>query len=242
MTSEIQALGEENVDAMAADHNAVVEPFFGRIHDDLAAGVSAARITPAEAMLQIRRRYLELLTAGGQELDETARRNLHYTSAIFAAYDVLDEHFDRAALIAGLTAAFVEPLAPAVAAQTRAMLDAADDPFRAMVDYARSREGHDFGGDFRFEHPVDDADRFFADVHRCGFHTTLSAHGAPELTKVLCAFDAAWINAINPKRDGFTFDRATTIGHGGRMCPFHFQRTTISSHDTNGDGGNGEAT
>jgi hypothetical protein len=42
----------------------------------------------------------------------------------------------------------------------------------------------------------------------------------------MCAFDKAWIEAIDPVRHGFRFDRATTIGHGGGRCPFHFTRTS----------------
>ena len=53
----------------------------------------------------------------------------------------------------------------------------------------------------------------------------LAASSAAELTPVMCAFDKAWIEAIDPARHGFRFDRATTIGHGGSHCPFHFSRT-----------------
>jgi hypothetical protein len=41
----------------------------------------------------------------------------------------------------------------------------------------------------------------------------------------MCAFDKAWIEAIDPARQGFRFDRATTIGYGGSYCPFRFTRT-----------------
>jgi hypothetical protein len=33
-----------------------------------------------------------------------------------------------------------------------------------------------------------------------------------------------WIEAIDPARHGFRFDRATTIGYGGSYCPFRFTR------------------
>jgi hypothetical protein len=39
------------------------------------------------------------------------------------------------------------------------------------------------------------------------------------------AFDKAWIEAIDPARHGFRFDRVTTIGRDGSHCPFHFSRT-----------------
>jgi hypothetical protein len=57
-----------------------------------------------------------------------------------------------------LTRAFVEPLAEAVTAGTQAMLNSAEDPFAAMVAVARSRERADFGAEFVFAHPADDAE------------------------------------------------------------------------------------
>lgn len=56
-------------------------------------------------------------------------------------------------------------------------------------------------------------------------HDVLSAHSAAELTPVMCAFDQAWIEAIDPARHGFRFDRVTTIGLGGTHRPFQFTRT-----------------
>lgn len=182
----------------------------------------------AELAEAIRRRRRELeLDDAVEPPDLPARYNRRYTSAVLAAYQVLSEAPgapDGPALVECLTRAFVEPLGEAVTAGTRAMLDAADDPYAAMVAVARGRERDDFGAEFTFVHPADGGDRFFADVHRCGFHDYFRRHGAPELTPVLCAFDANWITAIDPDRHGFTFSRDTTIGLGGDRCPFHFQR------------------
>lgn len=41
----------------------------------------------------------------------------------------------------------------------------------------------------------------------------------------MCAFDGNWIEAIDSDKDGFRFERVTTIGLGGTHCPFHFTRT-----------------
>jgi len=122
-------------------------------------------------------------------------------------------------------AAFTEPLGPAVREGTRAMLDAAPDPFAAMVELCKSRERDAFGAAFTFRRPVDDGQRYYLDVYRCLYHDVLAASSARELTPVMCAFDKAWIETIDPARHGFRFDRATTIGHGGGYCPFHFTRT-----------------
>jgi hypothetical protein len=58
------------------------------------------------------------------------------------------------------------------------------------------------------------------------YHDVLRANGSERLTPVFCAFDANWIDAIDPERDEFEFERPTTIGTGGPSCPFRFRRTS----------------
>ncbi|MES4907153.1 MULTISPECIES: L-2-amino-thiazoline-4-carboxylic acid hydrolase [unclassified Streptomyces] len=76
-----------------------------------------------------------------------------------------------------------------------------------------------------FQRPADDDQRYLVDIHRCFCHHVFTANSAAELTPVMCAFGGNWIEAIDPERHGFRFDRATTIGQGGTTCPFHFTRT-----------------
>ncbi|MEV6140362.1 L-2-amino-thiazoline-4-carboxylic acid hydrolase [Nocardia sp. NPDC051990] len=109
-------------------------------------------------------------------------------------------------------------------ASTRTMLDAAADPFDAMVEVSKSREIHAFGAGFGFERPADDDHHYHLEVVRCFYHDVLAAHSAAELTPAMCAFDSNWIAAIDPGKHGFRFDRTTTIGLGGSRCPFHFDR------------------
>lgn len=144
------------------------------------------------------------------------------TLALLAAYQLLGS-------LDLVRAAFTEPLAEMVRDATTAMLDYAEDPYQAMVDLAKAREEHFFGAGFTFEHAVDDGTRFHQDVHRCLYHEVLAGNGSPELAPVMCAFDGNWIEAIDPDRHGFRFDRATTIGTGGPVCPFHFNRVTASA-------------
>jgi hypothetical protein len=158
-------------------------------------------------------------------IDDPARYNLRMTVALVAAYEALQPQLGREDAITVIQAAFTEPLGPAVRAGTRAMLDAAPDPFAAMVELCKSRERDAFGTAFTFRRPADDGQRYYLDVYRCFYHDVLTASSAGELTPVMCAFDKAWIEAIDPARHGLQFDRATTIGHGGGHCPFHFTRT-----------------
>ncbi|MGW2148794.1 L-2-amino-thiazoline-4-carboxylic acid hydrolase [Nonomuraea bangladeshensis] len=157
-------------------------------------------------------------------VDEPARHNLRLTLALVAAYEVLRPRLGRQQAIDAVQAAFVEPFGDAMKEGTRAMLDHAPDAFRAMVEMSKSREEQAFGEGFVFERPVDDDERYHLDVRQCFYHDVLVANGAPELTPAMCAFDANWIEAIEPSRHGFRFERRTTIGLGGTHCPFHFDR------------------
>jgi hypothetical protein len=200
-----------------ADTSAVIEGFYQHLADSL--GLPDSVLTAMDAA------HERLLATNSHLIvDEPARHNLRMTLALVAAYELLTPEIGRDAAQAAIHKAFVEPLAYVVRQATTALLDHAPDPFRAMVELSRAREGEAFGAGFVFEHPADDDSRFFADVQRCHYHDTLVANGAPELTPVMCAFDANWIEAIDPARHGFRFERTTTIGLGGTHCPFHFFR------------------
>lgn len=200
-----------------ADTTAVIDGFYDHLARslDLSSGEIAA----------MRARQEQLQTSNAHlVVDEPARHNVRMTLALVAAYEQLRPDLDDETVLAALRRAFVEPLADVVKQATTALLDSAPDPFRAMVELARTRETEAFGAGFEFEHPADDDERFFADVRRCHYHDTLVANGVPQLTPVMCAFDGNWIEAIDPQRHGFRFERLTTIGLGGTHCPFHFLR------------------
>jgi hypothetical protein len=197
-----------------AETAALVEAFFEHLRSQ---GVAVTA--------DIRARHEELVAANQHlVVDEPARHNLRLTLLVAAAYEQLRPVLGQTRAMAAVEAALVEPLAPFVRESTRAMLDHAPDPYQAMVELAKSRETESFGKGFEFRHTADDGERFHTDVHRCHYHDVLAANGMPELTPALCAFDRSWINAIDPARHGFRFDRETTIGTGGTHCPFHFTR------------------
>lgn len=100
-----------------------------------------------------------------------------------------------------------------------------------MVAISKEREETFFGQSFVFDHPLDDDNQYIADVHRCHYHDVLAVSGAAQLTPILCAFDATWIDVIDPSRHGFTFERPSTIGTGGNTCPFTFRRMKERSRE-----------
>ena len=178
---------------------------------------------------RLSRRHEQLLADQQHRvIDEPSRYNLSLTLAVLAAYQELGTRRNADQLVPLLARAFVEPMEPYVRAATRAALDTATDPFAAMTGISKDREHDAFGAGFDFSHPDDDHDRYTAEVTRCYYHDTLAANGAAQLTPIFCAFDANWINAIDPDRDGLQFERPTTIGTGGTTCPFRFRRTSQS--------------
>ncbi|MBV9424745.1 MAG: L-2-amino-thiazoline-4-carboxylic acid hydrolase [Solirubrobacterales bacterium] len=175
---------------------------------------------------RLRDRHERLVTQQQDRVvDEPSRHNLAMTLAVLAAYQELIAQHEEGELLPALHSAFVQPLEPFVRTATRTMLDQATDPFATMVALTRDREQQSFGAGFAFTHPEDDPEQFTSQVERCFYHDVLRANDAEKLTPVFCAFDANWIDAIDPDRDGFEFERPTTIGTGGSCCPFRFRRT-----------------
>ncbi|KAA2259407.1 hypothetical protein F0L68_20910 [Solihabitans fulvus] len=222
MTTDPYGLAEgEYVPDPDRDTAAIVDGFFEHI-----AGTLREHALPNHLVAEMRARLANLEAANAHLIvDEPAHHNLRMTLALVAAYELLLPHLDRAAVLDAVRSGFVESLGDTVYEATRLMLDSAPDPFAAMVAISKSREEHAFGAGFTFHRPVDDDRRYDVDVHRCFYHDVLVANSAAELTPAMCAFDGNWIEAIDPDRHGFRFDRVTTIGLGGTHCPFHFRRT-----------------
>jgi hypothetical protein len=203
----------------AAEIRMVIDAFFDALAD--------AQPNDGALVARLRRRHERLLAAQRHRIvDEASRHNLALTLAVLVGYQELAPAIDdEERLLSLLRDAFVEPLRATVRAATAEALDTAPDPFAAMVDISRQRERHAFGAGFTFTHPTDNDDHYVAQVERCYYHEVLRANDAAWLTPVFCAFDANWIDVIDPKRHGFAFERPTTIGTGGPVCPFRFRRT-----------------
>jgi transcriptional regulator with XRE-family HTH domain len=202
----------------AVETTMTIETFFNALVDSF----------PREGDLlgRLRRSHETMLADQKQRIiDEASRHNLALTLAVLAGYRELSPGMEDRDLLPVLRKAFVEPQQRFVHSATRAALDSASDPFAVMVDISRERERHAFGEGFEFSHPQDDGDRYTAQVERCYYHDVLQANRAEQLTPIFCAFDVNWIDAIDPARDGFEFERPTTIGTGGVSCPFRFRRT-----------------
>jgi hypothetical protein len=177
---------------------------------------------------RLSREFPDILAEVDERLERVAgEESPHFalTAAVVAGYQALLARMPREQALDAVGKAFHEPVRGYIHDGTRAMLDAAPDPFTAMVDVSKERESDYFGVDFTFVRTADDERRYHVDVHRCYYVDLLARNGVPELGTVFCEFDAAWISAVDVERHGFRFDRPTTIARGGDTCPFHFTRT-----------------
>src|SRR5262249_23514724 len=162
-------------------------------------------------------------------VDEQAKHQLRQSAVVLAAYRHLRSAVPDQELLGLLRVAFTEPLRSVVRGGQAQALDQADDPFGPLVVISKLGEEHFHGGSFVCERPRDDDRAYYLDVTRCLWHSFFVAEGCPELTTIFCAFDEAWIGAIEPGRHGLRFERATMLGQGGSLCPFHFFRVERES-------------
>jgi hypothetical protein len=204
-------------------------------------GVLARRLEqpPTSGTFERIRRLADALERDqqGRVVDEPAKMNLRIGCAVLAAYRVLQGDRPTEDLLPILEESFVGSMGETVRENVARALDEAPDPFQLIVGVSKEREQREFGRGFTFERERDDDGAYLLNVRRCFWHDMFVASGAPELTRVLCAFDMNWISAIDPTRHGFRFDRPTTLGLGGARCPFHFRRVEVEGDAiSSGDG------
>ncbi|WP_165422865.1 L-2-amino-thiazoline-4-carboxylic acid hydrolase [Ktedonosporobacter rubrisoli] len=204
-----------------AEIEAVIAAFLGELERAVAQRKDASELMTA---IQAKREELALAYQD-RAVDEYARYNLQLTSVVLAAYQVLGDVWPHAELIALLRHALIDTTRAYVQQMTASSLDQAADPFKTMVAASKAREAHFFGAGFHFERERDDDQAYLLNVRSCFYHNFFVDHEAPELTPLFCDYDANWIEAIDPARHGLRFERPTTIGYGGKFCPFHFYRT-----------------
>lgn len=149
--------------------------------------------------------------------------NAHFAVLATAGAAVLEPRCGQDASAELVSDALNGPFRKDILAGTRAMLDAANDPYAALVAASRQREESWFGSSFGFERPLDDGDTYVLDVRRCLFHDVLVALGRPDLQAILCHFDLNWVDAVEPERHGAVFIRPVTFSCGER-CRMVFSR------------------
>lgn len=150
--------------------------------------------------------------------------NVGYTLLAVAGFDALAPLEGETAALRVVDGALHAWVRPKVLEGTRAMLDAAVDPFAALVAASKEREQGYFGPSFEFHRPVDDGHGYVLEIRRCLYHQVVLACGRPQLMPLLCRADTAWIDAIDPRRHHLRFVRPSTFATAS-SCRMWFMRT-----------------
>lgn len=158
--------------------------------------------------------------------DQASALNIRFSTLMLASYQVLHNIVEPKSLIGAIRKTWLEPSREWILQGTRKMLDQSPDPFRTMVESSKERETTIYGESMAFERPKDDSNAYLLEVKSCIWNSFFRANGAAELMPLFCEFDTNWIDAIDPERDFFRFERPTTLGLGGDRCCFYFVRTT----------------
>jgi hypothetical protein len=72
-------------------------------------------------------------------------------------------------------------------------------------------------------------DSVFHVINRCAFDQFFTEQGEPQLTRLFCKCDAAWMNVINRSERPIRIDRPATISTGSATCQFIFTRDDPNS-------------
>lgn len=157
-------------------------------------------------------------------VDEKTHPHLRLTSCVLASYQALpSELMDRTQTLDLIENVFVSIGRITLKLYTQAILMFSKDPFLAITAARKKRAMEQYGEawEFRFE----ETDNSFAMIStKCFYHDFFTAAGAQELTRVFCSWDENWIKPIEPIKYGISFERPTTMGYGGKECPFIFRR------------------
>ncbi|GAA1871811.1 hypothetical protein GCM10009836_60860 [Pseudonocardia ailaonensis] len=170
-------------------------------------------------------------------------RGMHVLSAtVLAAHEtllpVLDGDPER--VIAFLRQTFGSVLERSVELAAKALRHW-DDPLDALDSACRAGFAM-YGEFFAIEFDRVDDDTFDMRVGRCFFFAYFTRHGLPRLTTVLCAWDANWMQALDPAATGLVSDRVSLLSTGDDLCCFRVLRTTdplAAHHDALTEGRRG---
>ncbi len=147
-----------------------------------------------------------------------------YTLLAVAGFEVLAPLDGELIAMRVVDAALHAPMLAKILEGTAAMLDAAADPFAALVAASKDREASFFGESFDFRRPVDDDHGYVLEIHRCLYHQVVLACGRPELMPLLCRADTSWIDAVDPPRHHLKLVRPSTFVTASK-CRMWFMRT-----------------
>lgn len=157
-------------------------------------------------------------------VDEKTRPHLRLTACILASYQALASGLlDPEHALKLVEDVFVSIGQTSLKLYTQAILMFSKDPFTAITNAGKKRAIEQYGGAWEFMFEETDTS-FTMTSTKCFYHDFFTVAEAQHLTRIFCSWDENWIKQIDPIKYGILFERPTTLGYGGKECPFIFKR------------------
>lgn len=187
-------------------------------------------IPDAQGMLGGLENEIERIIAenSGMVVDDRTLPHLRLTATVLACYSALfSGSMDQQLAIELIEEVFAGIGRAMLRLYTWVLLTFSRDPFNAITHAGSQRALNQYGREWEFR--IEETDRCFSmTATKCFYADFFRAVGEPQLTRVFCRWDQNWIEPIDPARHKISFDRPTTIGFGGKECPFIFKRINAS--------------
>ena len=159
-------------------------------------------------------------------VDEKTHPHLRLTACVLASYQVLTAGLlDQTQALELIENVFCSIGRTTLRLYTQAILMLSKDPFTAITNAGKKRAIEQYGRawKFRFE---DTENSFTMTCIKCFYHDFFTVVDSQYLTRIFCSWDENWIKPIDPRKHGIVFERPTTMGYGGKACPFIFKRVS----------------
>lgn len=158
-------------------------------------------------------------------VDGAAEGMVAMSAVLLAAFEMLRVHFedDDRRTILFLQHVFGEVLKRSMEIVIEALVKR-DAPLETVASAITKSSGL-YGSYFHFEFERPDAATFEMRVTRCLFRDFFARHNATMVTTVLCAWDANWMQALDPAVGGLRAERTSLLSLGDDACRFRVLRT-----------------
>lgn len=174
----------------------------------------------------IRRRAQALFDERFESLpDKQARSILGMCSLVLAASEELEKRVGESSVaFDAVRRAFASTFPGPLTWLVKTWLWLHRDPVKNLLGVSFASLGRRmYGKSMEFaEEKTDNAADML--VTRCAFHQFFVDHGRPELTVLVCAWDRAWMDAVDRSGRPIRTERLSTISTGGDCCRFRFVR------------------
>ena len=180
-----------------------------------------------DELLDVIRTRAEEIAEADQDLpvDAQSMGMLALTSTVLAAYETLLPLFDNDER---RTILFLQHVVGAVARRPFEIafetLGNRAHPLNA-IEAACRKEGPLYGSYYDIAFDRLDTGTFEMRVHRCFFRDHFVRHGNLPLTTVMCAWDANWMQAVDPMASGLRAERPSLMSLGDDACRFRVVAT-----------------